>query len=271
MPSVEKLIRTLIPSTVVLSHNPAFRLIGNPLSQIPALLYPEFRDLPPNHLRVRVGVGNRLLFNQTQHLQIGKDFWPQWLAAGYVSDTSEIVEIGCGCGRVAHHLRNEWFKGTYVGIDIDEELLAWDSSNFPKEKFTFLRSSHASVTYTSKGNDGSTPHTFPANWQKDFIYSTSLYTHLLEEELLNYTRESYRVLRPNKVMYMTFFCMDSVEIGKRWTFQHKMGQAHVENIKYPEAAVAYTRAYMEELCSSVGFREVSIIESPWQSALVCRK
>jgi hypothetical protein len=74
-----------------------------------------------------------------------------------------------------------------------------------------------SATYSNRLIEGGAPITFPEHWEKDFIYSTSLYTHLLEDELGNYTRESFRVLRPNGVMYMTFFCMDSVELGNRWT------------------------------------------------------
>ena len=67
---------------------------------------------------------------------------------------------------------------------------------------------------------------------------------------------------------MTFFCLDTVDLGKRWTFNHRIGEAFVEDIKYPEAAVAYTREFMEKLCCSVGFSDVSIIESHGRSSLI---
>jgi SAM-dependent methyltransferase len=220
---------------------------------------------------VRVGVGNKLLFNQAYHLQVGAGFWLNWFSAGYVRTNSDILEIGCGCGRIAHHLRGDWFAGTYVGIDIDLEQLQWCSSHFPPSKFDFLPSSHVSATYSSGPVDKGAPIAFPEEWEKDFVYSTSLYTHLLEDELVNYTRESFRVLRPNGTMFMTFFCLDSVELGNRWTFKHKIGEAFVENIKYPESAVAYTREYMENLCRKVGFSHVSIIEDRGQSSLICHK
>jgi SAM-dependent methyltransferase len=269
--SIDRLIRAFIPSSAKLSYNPAFRVLGDAISGIPSILYPEFRGLPPNHLRVRVGVGNNLLFNQAYHLQTGAGFWLSWLSARYVGANSDILEIGCGCGRIAHHLRGDWFVGSYVGIDIDPEALQWCTSHFPSPKFTFLPSPHVSATYTSQSVDKGAPIAFPEDWEKDFIYSTSLYTHLLEDELANYTRESFRVLRKDGTMYMTFFCLDSVELGKRWTFNHKIGDAFVENIRYPEAAVAYTRDYMEKLCYSVGFKHLSIIEDRGQSSLICRK
>lgn len=268
---MDRLIRTFIPSTANLSYNAVFRVLGDAISAVPSLFYSEFRELPPNHLRVRVGVGNELLFNQAYHLQAAEDYWLGWMSSGYAKADSSILEIGCGCGRVAHHLRGNWFKGSYVGIDIDPEALKWCVSHFPPPKFTFLPSSHVSATYSSAPVEKGTPVTFPEDWEKDFIYSTSLYTHLLENELINYTRESFRVLRPNGTMYMTFFCLDSVELGNRWTFKHKMGEAFVENIKYPEAAVAYSREYMERLCYSAGFSDVSIIENDGQSSLICRK
>jgi len=220
---------------------------------------------------VRVGVVNSVLFNQVYHLQAGKDFWLSWLSSGYAKADSNILELGCGCGRVAHHLRGDWFTGRYTGVDIDREALEWNASHFPSPKFSFLPSPHVSATYSSDSSDKGEPITFPDDWEMDFIYSTSLYTHLLEDEVVNYTRESYRVLRPNGTMYMTFFCLDSVELGDRWTFKHKIGEAFVENIKYPEAAVAYTREFLERLCYSVGFSSVSIIEGRGQSSLICRK
>jgi SAM-dependent methyltransferase len=269
--SIDRLMRAFIPTTTKLSYIPVFRVLGNVLSEIPSLFYPEFRGLPPNHLRVRVGVGNKLLFNQAYHLQVGAGFWLSWLSSRYVKADSDILEIGCGCGRIAHHLRGDWFTGSYVGIDIDQESLQWSAAHFPPERFKFLPSPHVSTTYKAHPADGGAPIAFPQDWAKDFIYSTSLYTHLLEEEVVNYTRESFRALRPNGTMYMTFFCLDSVDLGKRWTFNHRIGEAFIQDIKYPEAAVAYTREFMERLCYSVGFSDVSVIEDHSQSSLICRK
>jgi SAM-dependent methyltransferase len=271
MSVIDRLIRKVIPSAARLSYNPLFRIFGNPISIIPAILYPEFRGLPPNHLRVRVGVNNQLFFNQAYHLQVGTGFWWIYLSNGFATSTSDIVEIGCGCGRIAHHLRGGWFEGSYVGIDIDQELLSWSASHFPSTKFTFMLSPHNSATYSGTDAADGAYFSFPKEWKKDFIYSTSLYTHLLEPELLNYTRESFKVLREGGVMCMSFFCLDSIERGNRWTFQHRIGEAYVENIKYPEAAVAYARQFIEDLCRSVGFREVSVQMLPVQSFLICRK
>ena len=72
-------------------------------------------------------------------------------------------------------------------------------------------------------------------------------------------------------MYMTFFCLDSVGLGDRWSFKHKIGNAYVEDLKYPEAAVAYSREFMENLGKSTGFSDVSVNTNQAQSTFVCRK
>ena len=59
-------------------------------------------------------------------------------------------------------------------------------------------------------------------------------------------------------MYMSFLCMEHVKLGGRWTFQHRLGNAYVENLQYPEAAVAYHEAFMTKLVADCGFPEVTV-------------
>jgi hypothetical protein len=59
-------------------------------------------------------------------------------------------------------------------------------------------------------------------------------------------------------MFMTFFCIDHVERGGKWTFRHRRGNADIESAQYREAAVAYHEALMVDLAKIFGFREVTI-------------
>ena len=106
---------------------------------------------------------------------------------------------------------------------------------------------------------------------KDFVYSISLYSHLLEKQLDEYLRETFRLLRRGGLMYLTFFCMEHVKLGNRWTFSDRRGNSYIEDERYPEAAVAYREGYIQELVKQIGFREVSVIPRDIQSALVARK
>jgi SAM-dependent methyltransferase len=271
--AVERLMRRVMPSAPRLSYNPLFRILGNTVSSALALPFSEFRGLPPNHLRVRVGVGNRIFNNHSLFVNIGTSFWHEFFANGYANANSDIVEIGCGCGRIASPLNQDYFKGTYLGIDIDAEMVQYCRSHFPADRFTFRLSPHRSTVYGVENatHEDSAPFVIGDPNSKDFIFSTSLFTHLLEEELRFYMRESFKALRPNGRIFMSFFCLDYVNKGGRWTFSHQVGRAHVESAKYPEAAIAYTAQYIEEVARECEFREVSIHGNPGQSALVARK
>jgi len=54
---------------------------------------------------------------------------------------------------------------------------------------------------------------------------------------------------------MTLFVLDFMEkwIGDRWTFAHRMDDCFVENLRYPEAAVAYELGTVERMLADAGF------------------
>ena len=268
----DKLLRRFVPSTARLSYNPLFKFVGYGVDFCMRRLFPEFADLPPNHLRVRVGVLNRIFFNHVHCIKSGYNFWLNAFAHGLCSFESNIVEIGCGYGRKAKHLKNYsmqgvTFAGQYTGIDIDPELLAYARRAFPSPQFTFLQTSHQSKTYSKEGtaNDstGASYSLDVASDSQDFVFSTSLFTHLLEKELVNYIEESFRVLKPGGYMQMNFYCLDFMKannfLGERWSFKHQVGAAFVESLKYPEAAVAYTTEYVTGVCRSAGFSRIEVI------------
>ena len=152
MSRFDRQIRRLVPSLAKLSYNPIFKVIVNAGSSIGNLLFPEYQRLPPTHLRVRVGVANRLFFNQSLYIELGERFWINQLLSGDCDLESSIVEVGCGCGRMARPIyESSNFRGAYTGIDIDDEMLHWCRENLKKPNFQFLRSTNLSHTY-SKGS-----------------------------------------------------------------------------------------------------------------------
>jgi SAM-dependent methyltransferase len=153
-------------------------------------------------------------------------------------------------------------------------MIEYCKQHFSEKQFRFVLSPHKSSTYSSgeqekRGASGAL--TIADLDSKDFVYSISLYSHLLENEVHEYLRETVRILRTGGVMYMTFFCIEHVKLGERWTFGHRRGSAFIEDDKYPEAAVAYREVDMIELTKQVGFREVSVIPRDIQSVLIARK
>jgi ubiquinone/menaquinone biosynthesis C-methylase UbiE len=276
----DKMLRRVVPATARLTYNPLFKAVVNSFDLFPKLMYRELSRIPPNHMRIRVGVGNRILANQVIYLTGSKDFWMHVFHEGLCRLDSTIVDIGSGCGRYAHPLRDygfksERFSGKYVGIDIDEEMLAWCREHYDTERFAFYRSTHASKAYRGTA-DGKADFTLPLKSETaDFVFSTSLFTHLLENELANYCRESHRVLKAGSCMAMQCFSMDHLPptYGDRHTFRFLMGHAYVESQEVPEAAVAYEEKFLFAVARDAGFRTAEIQTGPgdWQPTLVCRK
>ena len=278
MKKFDFLFRKFIPSAAILSYNPLFIFFGYILDFVTNIFFSEFRQLPPNHLRVRVGVGNKIFLNHMLHMEMGKNFWLNNFATTTLNLKSNILEIGCGCGRMAMPLKSVGFCGQHTGIDIDDEMLNYCNNNFPNSNFTFIKSTHKSKAYHSgKNNKGLLENKFYKipleSKSQDFIYSTSLLSHLLEDDLINYLSEAFRLLKENGIMRMTFFCVDSMEhnLSGRWTFKHKLGETYVESLKYPEAASAYTKDFIERTCKNVGFREIKFTLTPEQSIVDCKR
>jgi SAM-dependent methyltransferase len=271
----DRVVRGFVPSLGKASYNPIFKTVGNTIASVLGLPFRELRQLPPNHLRLRVGVGNRVLTNHVYFLERGRLVWLEFLSRQYCTSKSDVVELGCGCGRIARALKDEWFEGTYLGVDIDTEMIEYCRNDFAASRFQFLLSPHKSKTYSPNG--GATHDARQVSLliaepdSKDFVFSISLYSHLLEAEFAEYLGESFRILRSGGWMYLTFFCMEDVNLGQRWTFTHRRGNAFIENNDFPEAAVAYKKAHVVRLVESWGFREVAVIPHAVQSVLIARK
>jgi SAM-dependent methyltransferase len=278
--SFEYYLRRLFPSASRLTFNPVAKLILD-ASDLPArLIWKEYRNIPPNHMRVRVGVGNRIFNNQTIYTQFATNYWLSAFANGHVALDSTIVDIGVGSGRYAHILRDfrcyqERFRGTYIGIDIDQEMVEYCRSSFDRERFRFHLSTNGSASYNRQAESQDLYRIPEADQSVDYVFSTSLLTHLLETELENYLRESVRLLRKGGRASHTFFSMDHppVTFGNRHTFSHRIGPAYVESLAQPEAAVAYREAFLMDLVTRVGFEKAEVIVTTegWQQVLLCQK
>jgi ubiquinone/menaquinone biosynthesis C-methylase UbiE len=277
---MEKLIRSFVPSTASLTYKPWFKVGSRVCDILPQLIFRELRNLPPNYMRIRIGAGNRLFANHLVYLMAARNFWYYMFGHGIVSPRSTIVDIGSGCGRYAHHMRDyefkdERFSGRYYGIDIDQEMLDWCRRHFDAPRFTFVHSSHTSKTYENAA-PGSQTFRLPIDDNNaDLVFSTSLYTHLLEAEIDNYTREAARVLKPGGYMAMYVFSMTNPPptYGTRHTFKHRIGPAYVESLANPEAAVAYEDPYLINLAKQAGFADACVVTVPGeaQPMLLARK
>jgi SAM-dependent methyltransferase len=237
-----------------------------------SLPFREFRDLPPNSMRIRVGVGNSVVFNQPHYLEYGAATVVSLLDAGHLTLDGRVTDIGCGCGRLAHALRRYGFRGTYEGIDVDADMVAWCRAHLSDPGFRFHHADVFSAVYNPGGRRER--YLLPLEpCSQTLVLGQSLLTHLLEDEVRGYLAEAHRVLQPGGTVFMGVFCVDVMEgqqaLGGRWRLRHRIGHAYVEDRRYPEAAVGYTEAFLTDLGKELGFTHVELEPRPRQSRLVC--
>src|SRR5271157_195704 len=232
----ERWLRRLVPSTAVLSRSPLFYTFSviNDWTVGTACRMMTKRRFPPMRYISRTGC-NDILSPYFFYLTHGANFWMYAFAQGWASLDSRIADIGCGCGKSAVALRDfeymgERFRGQYYGFDIDPAMVRWCQKNFDPEHFTFRAVESYSAVYHPAGSGKASARLEGCDDNSiDLVFSQSLFSHLLEDDLRNYVRESARVLRAGGIMAMTFFCLDDLRrlnlLGGRWTFSHHVGNS----------------------------------------------
>ncbi|WP_296746766.1 class I SAM-dependent methyltransferase [Mesorhizobium sp.] len=103
-------------------------------------------------------------------------------------DFNDILEWGCGCGRILRHLPVPALPRKLYGNEIDAEAIEWISSNMPWIETSLTK--------------GKPPLPYP-DGSFDLIFNHSVMSHLDEEYQDAWLAELARVLRPGGVVTLT--------------------------------------------------------------------
>lgn len=105
-----------------------------------------------------------------------------------LAEKMDILDLGCGSGRLANALHIAGIDVQYTGIDIIQVFLDYAQSKAPKYKFILNKSLQLPLA------DDST----------DMVCAFSLFTHLLHAESYLYLEECKRILRPGGKIVFSF-------------------------------------------------------------------
>ncbi len=270
----DRILRLLVPSVPVLARTPITLLLdaGDYLLK---KVHPEWAHLPPASLRMRIGVGNRILRNHQYFLESGQAIVTELNAKGYLQPSSKVLELGCGCGRNAVAIsRYLGQPGSYVGQDVDFQMIQWCQNNLQTDRVRFEHADVYSKVYNPRGKPPES-YAFPsANGATTLIISVSVFSHLLYPDFARYIRESGRVLSSDGYLHMTLFLLDFLKprLGDRWTFSHKLDNCYVDSLRYPEAAVAYDLETVTHMLSQSNLSVAEIYNKDLhQQTLIARK
>jgi len=198
-------------------------------------------NVPRYSERIRSN-GMRHQFGGRLFLDSGRADVAALVKQGVLSSRTDVLDIGCGVGRLTTALVDVLESGTYIGLDVDQPSIQSCTQNllFREPTFHFEHLDAASELYNPSGGEDSRSISLPlATASRDLIVAMSLFTHLFTKECENYAREMLRILRPGGAIVVTALLIDpDSPVGD---FRHDVNGAHVSAKNMPRKGVAYTR------------------------------
>jgi len=201
---------------------------------------------------------------------VGERFLDIFVRYGGIKPTDRVLDVECGSGRMAIPLTRYVTTGSYEGFDISKDAIGWCQNNisarFPNFKFRLanLYNSH----YKPGGRYKAKNYRFPYPDQSfDFTFLTSVFTHMLPQDMEHYTREIARTLKPEGRAMITFFILNEESEGfikaqrAKFSFpdSYEGGQVRVDQLSVPERIVAYPEATVRRVMEESGLTLVEPI------------
>lgn len=213
-------------------------------------------ELTPPRNMMFVGKGN--------FKKIGDEFVQYFIDKAGLKKTDSVLDIGCGIGRMAIPLTKYLSKeGSYEGMDIVAKGIDWCSQKITPRypNFRFQLSDVYSELYNPGGRFKSTEYKFPYDDKLfDFIFLTSVFTHVMPDEVENYLSEIARVLKPGGTCFITFFLLNEDSLNhvdkklSSFSFSHRYGNYSIEDESAPLYAVAYQENFIRNLYYKFGLK-----------------
>lgn len=201
--------------------------------------------LPPRRLR-DVGGSD---FEAT-----GREFLGHFRELCHLQPTERILEIGCGSGRMAMPLTQYITPpGSYDGIEVVKPQVVWCQRHITPHHphFRFHHADLYNKRYNPQASQLAQDYRVPfTDASFDFIFLTSVFTHLLPDDMDHYLSEIARLLTPSGRLLATFFLLNDSQQKRAnlglnvINFQFDRGPYRIRDEAVPESAVAYQEDYL---------------------------
>lgn len=179
-----------------------------------------------------------------------------------ITPKSRILDIGSGIGRMAVPFTKFLDKdGSYEGFDIVKQGVDWCTANitsrYPNFHFTLIPLKNDLYNLSTDKKASGLVFPYPDN-DFDLVFLTSVFTHMLPDDVAHYIKEIKRVLKPGKSCFATFFILDAESESSMFkkgskTFPHNYGNYSLMDKNVKEANVAYQKEHIFGLLEASGF------------------
>jgi cyclopropane fatty-acyl-phospholipid synthase-like methyltransferase len=176
---------------------------------------------------------------------------------------SRVLDIGCGCGRLARYVAPYLTSGNYTGIDVERSLIDWCNNHIADDGSHFIHIDMLNRRYNPTGNpllrlpieDSS----------MDVIVAMSVFTHLLKDDMAWYFGEISRVLQKDGRALVTVYIAD-LEHASSLHFPFGDEHCRFRHEASPETAVAFSKKHLEKTVREHGLKIHALCPGMWATA-----
>ena len=231
--------------------------------------------LPPESLRVWVGpFSDPNLFERS-----GEEMVRSIVRLCGLSPGSRILEVGCGCGRLARAFASYLGPtGSYAGFDVARPLVDWCRQHLAPclPNFHFSHADIHAPGYNPTGAVPASAYRFPFTADAfDAAVVSSVFTHMLADETENYVAELGRVLKPGARIFITALLFDDdarravAQSSTAFDFRYPVGPCMTFDRDRPREGIACPQVWLTDVLGHNGFDIDAIRRGNWRQVCSC--
>jgi SAM-dependent methyltransferase len=219
---------------------------------------------PPRRMVEEVGGG---------YEQTGQHFMQIFRDLADLKPKERVLEIGCGVGRIALPLATYLEPpGAYDGLDVVAAPVRWCQQHITP-RYPAFRFAHADIyntSYNPAGRVRASDYAFPyPDGTFDFVFLTSVFTHMLPKDMQNYLGQCARVMKPHARCLITFFLINEEILGllrsgkSMLDFPNVYANYRTAFKDNPEAVLAYDEPFIRDCYLASGLEITDVRYGAW--------
>jgi SAM-dependent methyltransferase len=181
--------------------------------------------------------------------------------------SDQVLDIGCGAGRVAEQLAAFLRDGGgYLGFDVSKGGVQGCRRRFAgRPHMAFEHLDVWNGEYNPNGRVAELAAVFPAQDATfDLAFATSVFTHMRMPAVRRYLVEAARVLKPGGRLAFTAFALEpGRDASEVFDFQRFDETSMVIDRRYPERAIGHWRPAIDAAVAHAGLQLTGFFKGAW--------
>jgi len=204
--------------------------------------------------------------------EVANEFLDYFIDLGGLKPTDNVLDVGCGAGRMTYGLVNYLaLSSRYEGFDTIPEFITWAqleiSTRYPN--FQFRHVPIYNSLYNPTGYIKATEFIFPyEDASFEFVFLTSVFTHMPGDVIRHYMREIRRVLKPMGRVLISCYLLNReslqlIAAGKSTIdISHPLGDGKVSSLDKPDLQWGFEEGLFEDWLEA---QSLSVLDTKYGS------